>query len=189
MALDITAEPTITAVTLTDAKKQCRITNTAHDDLLVRLVGTASSQVEAITGCILTERSATYYLDTFPDDAIEIPYYPVTAVASIKYDDTDGNEQTLVENTDYYLALVGRTPKIAKADTWPVTLDNKLQAVRITLTLGYAASTDIPEDVKHAILVLVKELFDNGGETVGMDINEVPNTVRSLTAPYRRMMV
>jgi len=116
MALVITAAATDTPVSVDEAKEQCRIvdSDTTHDVLLTRLVKEATASIEIVTGAKLAPQTVRLELDTFPsgtglDAGIDLGLYPATSITSIKYDDADGVEQTLVEDTDYYTSHLKRS--------------------------------------------------------------------------------
>lgn len=203
MRLVIVTPPASTPVTLAEAKEQCRILvespeNTTHDSVITRLISAAVSSVESYTGARLYEQTVRLELDGFPSGDIELPVYPVTAITAFVYDDGDDVETTLTEDTgspsandDYWPALDGQRPYVRATNGWPATRLNKPGSVRITLTVGYAPDASpqfaVPDALKHAVLIRVKESFDNGGETItGMSVEAVSNTVSALLAPFRK---
>jgi len=182
-------------VTLTEAKEHCRVTSNAHDARITAYIAAATSAIESMTEMLLVEQTVRIELDGFPDDAIDIPVSPVQGVISVKYDDLSNVEQTLVANTNYYSRVSGRYPVIQPVGTWPTTCANKPGSVRITLLAGYDTANspidygeNVPADLRHAILVKVKEFFDNGGETIvgNNTVSPSANTVLSLTEQYKR---
>jgi hypothetical protein len=136
-------------------------------------------------------------MDKFPSGDIELPVYPVISITSVKYDDTDNTETTLTADTggsplgDYWSNLNGYCPFIRSTDgTWPTTYLNKPNVARVTMEVGHADPSAIHEDLRHAILVKVKEMFDHGGETIdGVSVEESVNTVEYLIAPHRKYNV
>lgn len=196
MALEVTTAPTDTPVSLADAKAQCRILtdDSTHDDLLTRLISAAVGYVESLTASRLSTQTLTLTLDRFPSDEIDLCVYPVTEVLSVKYDDVDDVEQTLLAagspTGDYWASLEGRYPKVRPVTYWPYTRNRKPSCVRIQFKAGYLKPDDVPQDLRHAVLVKVKELFDHGGESVtGMDVTPAMNTVKLLTDLHRRLPV
>lgn len=169
MPLIVTVPPTETPVTLEDAKEQCRIT--AGDDtqntLIDRLLQTAVSDIEGATGALLSAQTVRLDMDGFPCGDIDLTTYPVASITSVKYDDSSNVERTLVANTDYWVSLGGRYPKIVPVNPWPSTYDGKPNTVRITMVCGYTADT--PSDLCHAILLRVEGLFT--GEDTSMAVN------------------
>lgn len=191
MALVTTTQPTSTVVSLAEAKEHCRVTDTTHDTLIARLIVAATEQVEARTGRKLTPVTMRLDLDGFPSGDLCIPVTPVRAVTAFVYDDYEGTETALVAYTDgspagdYYVYLDGDSPFLRAVSAWPAAKAYKPNSVRLTFTAGYADPTDCPEDMRAAVMVKIKEMFDHGGETQ-MAMDHVINTVDYLIAPHRR---
>lgn len=114
--------------------------------------------------------------DSFPDSEIEIPKPPLISLDSVKYVDTDGILQTLVQDTDYEAVLGGETGKIrlVSGKSWPAT-KTTLNAVQIAFTAGYGASpVNVPENIRQAIRLLTGEHYERREEgIVGSEINPV----------------
>ncbi len=184
-------------VTLTEAKSHLRVSDSNHDTRITAYIAAATSIVESMSELLLVEQTVRLDLDGFPDASIEIPICPVSSVVSLKYDDTSNAEQTLVQETDFFVSLGGRYPKIAPVSAWPVAYSGKIASVRVTLTAGYETAyspvdyaENIPADLKHAVLIKLKELFDYGGETIlGQEVNPSANPVSLITLPYRRWWI
>jgi len=102
--------PTILAVTLEQAKAMCRICDDdTMDILLLAHIATATAEIEAYTGLILTTRTLRLDMDGFQAQDIDLLAAPVQSVSWVKYDDADGVEQT-VNVADYYAVLTGPEP-------------------------------------------------------------------------------
>jgi uncharacterized phiE125 gp8 family phage protein len=191
MPLVIVTQPASYPVSLDEAKSHCRVTDAAHDARLTLYIAAATATVEARTGMLLVQQTVRLELDAFPEWEIMIPVAPIQSVASVIYDNSLNVATTMVANTDYFTSLAGQYPKIVPVTAWPSTYLNKPNCVRVLMVAGYAGdSVIIPPDIKHAILVRIKELFDHGGETIlGYETNPSANTVSALTAPHRRWNV
>jgi uncharacterized phiE125 gp8 family phage protein len=121
-----------------------------------------------------------YYLDRFPR-WIELNKFPVSAISSIKYYDKSNVEQTL-SNTVYSLDLVSSPIRITLADnqSWPETY-TRLNAVKITMIVGYGAAADVPDDIKAAIKLMLGNLYVNReGNVIGRMVTEMPLGVKAL---------
>lgn len=193
--VDLT-KPAKLPVTIGEAREQCRITDDTHDTLLMRLIQNVTKQVETRCEMRLISRSMRLDLDAFPSggDDIHIPIYPVTTITTVAYTDADGDAQTLSEDTgspegDYWKEIGNdkMSPILRPLNYWPATKLNKPGAVQITFNAGYESVEDIPEDLRHGILLRVKELFDVSGESVsGVSMEQAINTFDALVHPYRR---
>jgi len=183
------------SITLEEAKAHLRVTDDSHDDRIMAYLASATSSIESLREIRLVEQTVRLELDGFPETFIDIPIAPVISVTSVKYDDSDNVEQTLVENTDYFVSLGGRYPKITAVDEWPTAYVGKPSSVRVVMVVGYATDSspldygeNVPLDLKHAIKVKIKEFFDHGGETIvgNNEVSPSANTVEALTLPYKR---
>ena len=184
--------PSIEPVSLDEARAQLSLYDDAtHDLLLSRLISAARASAEVATGMRCMSQTARLELDGFPDDgtAIDLGCYPVASVTSVKFDDTNGVEQTLVSGTDYWPSLGGMFPLLAPIDGWPDTCDGKPASVRIVMVVGNTAAANVPQDVRHAILLRMTEMFERRGEAVeAVSVAETPLSMRALLAPHTRWM-
>jgi uncharacterized phiE125 gp8 family phage protein len=90
--------------TIDEIKKHIYETST-DNDALIRLMATAAREyAEGRIWKQIIPASYILYMDTFPEDLIEIPKPPVIAVASVKYYNTD-NTITTLSSTLYQVDL------------------------------------------------------------------------------------
>ena len=94
--LTVPAAPALTAVTLAEAKDQCRVaaTDNGEDAILTRLIGAATSTVEAHCGTKLITQTLSMRCSAFCD-LLKLPTGPIQSITSIKYLDTNNAEQDL----------------------------------------------------------------------------------------------
>lgn len=153
--LTLITGPASFPVGVDEVKVRLRIDTTDLDDLLGQLIPEATAKVEELTGRALREQVWEYALDGF-SDPILLPKGPVTAVASIKYDDPAGAEQTLSASA-YSVDLVSDPQALVLNDgySWPdvATTPNP---VRVEFTSGYAA---VPDLVVSAIMRTVASML------------------------------
>ena len=204
-----TTEPTHALVSLSEAKDHLRVSIDADDDLITALVEAATQRWEAWCRRSFRLQTWSLHLPEFPttDDgslpAIELAYPPLRGVALLKYTDTDGNEQTLVEGTDFKVwkqtAMVGVVSP-AYSKSWPSTREEP-EAVRLTFTTGYLNAAEspaptptppsAPAKVAQAIKLTVGHWYENREEElIGTVSKSLPNTgkmlMRSLRIPEIR---
>jgi uncharacterized phiE125 gp8 family phage protein len=167
-------------VTLDQAKAQCRVEDTFEDDLLDGYIAAARAHVEAYCNTPLVSRTITAKCDSFCDFE-RFPLGPLASVSGIVYVDTDGANQTLA-GTVYELRSDGLEASIVLKynQSWPAIQSGS----RITVTgaVGYAA---IPDDIIHAILLLIAHWFQNR-EAVGDGLAIVPMGVDALLCNHRK---
>ena len=178
-------------VSIADAREQCAILDDdSHDVLLSRLIRSATKTVEAELEAVLMTQTLRVEFDGFPSGDLVIPVYPVQSITSVAYDDENDVEQTLVDGTDYWSTIEGQAPRLVAIESWPATKARKPGSVRITITAGYADQAAVPEDIRHAILIKVAELFMHREEAVvGMSVTPTQNTIKRLLTPHRRRFV
>lgn len=187
-ASTVTAEPANEPVTLAEAKAQCRVDGTADDTALNGFIAAGRSYVESYLGTPIITRTVTVKCDSFADFA-RFPVVPLQSVSSISYIDTAGTNQTL-QTSIYETRSDGLTASLAlKANqTWPTIQIGS----RITVEAIVGADT-APEAVKHAILLLISQWFDERSSlsamsrpaAAGGDIPELPHAVTALLANHR----
>lgn len=158
--------------------------DTSEQALVERLIAAARAHVEAYTGTRLASQTVSVKCDCFTDLA-RLPEAPVTSVTSIEYVDTAGTTQTL--STDVYeLRADGIEAAIVRKynQVWPaIRLGSR---ITLTAVVGYAAA---PDDVRHAMLLLVGAWYENREQTVvGVSVADLPMPVsaEALLANHRR---
>lgn len=113
-------------------------------------------------------------LDGFPA-CIVLPYSPVQSVASVKYTDYAGVEQTI--STGYLDIDTYSTPariRPAYGQTWPAPRPG-FNVVRVRYTCGYAKASDVPESIRHGLRLLIAHYFENREAVViGTSSDELP---------------
>lgn len=92
----------------------------------------------------------------------------------------------IVDNTIYYLTQSDfwSTLQPFEDQDWPDNTDNRLQAVKVTFTVGYGANLSaIPEDIQIGLLQHIAALFENHGDCDCGDI--VPELTQLIYNRYR----
>lgn len=181
-----TSQPAVEPVTLDEVKAQAVITAGNTDDaLLTRLIKVARQEAENLTHRTLIASGWLRTLDAFPA-AVHLIRGPVISVDSILYDDEDGIEQTLnpadfvLDKSDGMRCYV--VPAYGKA--WPSTRAH-INAVRVAYTAGFgAAAADVPEDLRHWIMVRVATLYEHREQFVTGTIVSPAPYMQTLLEPY-----
>ena len=129
------------------------------------LTATWKLVLDAFPGMSLSGMSGISEGRRFPHNAIVIHKNPVQSVASIKYLDMSGVQQTM-PSTDYVVDTTMEPARITPVfgKIWPIALP-QIGSVEITFTAGYGAAADVPAGIKHWMLMRVDGLFKNRGET------------------------
>ena len=159
MPTRLITQPAALAVSLASAKLNLRIDNSDSDAIITAWIQGITTHAEHITGRSFINQTWRVTLDAFPD-AIEIPC-PVSSVASVKYLDTLGAEQTLAAN-QYIVDMVSEPGAIVPAVgvTWPDTYD-RINSVYVDVVAGYGATdASVPDGIKLYILAKLTEQYD-----------------------------
>ena len=183
MALRLITAPAAEPVTLTEAKAHLRVDHTDEDALISALISAARTYCEQFTARAFVSQTWELVIDEFPTSEIMIPLPPLQSVESIKYDDSDGNEQTLGA-LDYDVDTVSQPGWVVPVTTgWPTSTWDGINAVRIRFVAGYDPGTDspidlaanVPQSIKAAILLHVGQFYDQREDiVVGTVVNRVP---------------
>lgn len=186
MALSTVTAPTVTPVTLAALKEHLRLTGTDEDSPLAIYLGAATAWVEDFTRRCVINRTLKLTLDLFPYlGQIELPRPNVSSVTFVKYYNTDGTLTTLSAD-DYWTVLnepSGPGLIILKSSAdWPDLQEDRPRAVEVTFVAGYgAATTDVPDDVRQAVMLLAAHLFENRVPIItGTIVSPVGFTVEAL---------
>jgi uncharacterized phiE125 gp8 family phage protein len=125
------------------------------------------------------------FLDKF-QQKIEIPFPKLQSITTVKYTDTDGAQQTLSDTL--YTVVTNTEPGYiipAYNQDWPDIRDVP-DAVEVRFIAGYGlASTDVPQDMRHAILLLIGTWDENTEDVQPFNLNQIPFGVKALLDPHR----
>lgn len=185
MRVVVVTEPSL-VLPLADAKAHLAIDEAdTHDDAKIEAyVAAATAHVDGPAGWLgrsLGKQTLEIRRCGF-STWINLPYGPVLSVASIKYDDADGTEQTL--DPALYFELGGSICPAANA-AWPAVRPGP-ESVRVQYDAGYEAGK-VPTPIIQAIKLMVGDFYRfTESATIGAT-NKVPMsaTVERLLAPYR----
>ena len=181
-------------VTVAEAKAHLRVEHDDDDTYIAGLIKAARAMVERETNRTLIVGTYELTLDSFydprvcrPSGEISLQRGPILNVESVKYDDPDGDEQTL-DAARYYVDAVSEPGWIVPTrEGWESTLDG-INAVRIRFTAGYEPTTDsppdpagnVPDDAMHAIKMLVSLWYENREPVASVEMKAIPRSVDAL---------
>jgi uncharacterized phiE125 gp8 family phage protein len=115
---------------------------------------------------------------------VKLPGGNLGAITSVTYLDADGDEQTLA--TSVYeadtLSVPGRM-LLAYGESWPATR-YQWNAVKVRYTVGWAVD-DVPVPIKHALKLLVAQMYENRVPEVDRALSKVEFAVDALLNSYR----
>ncbi|WP_062225670.1 head-tail connector protein [Aureimonas frigidaquae] len=182
MSLSLVTAPRGLPVDLDEVKAHLRVTGFAEDELIERLMKTATQRLDGPYGkigrCLLTQTWA-YTTDRVSRE-IEIPLAPVSAVSSI----------TGLIPADYTVHrlrdLDGTVIRPASTGSW--YLNHAGERV-VTFVAGFGeAPDDVPEPIRTAITMHVAHLYEHRESVTAsaISLSETPQAYEDLIAPYRK---
>jgi uncharacterized phiE125 gp8 family phage protein len=155
--------PAAPPLTRDEVKAHLKVDTDYENAVLDALIAGAVATVDGPRGIGICMMKQTWRLtlDRFTR-FITIPLGPNVEVTSVKYDDTDGAEQTL-DPSGYRLAA-GLDPAVLSptdGSSWPVVLCQP-GSVRIEFTAGYGeTSAEVPADLVNALKLVVGSLHED----------------------------
>ena len=172
------------AITTAQAKEHLRITHSDDDSYVEAITLVASEWCEDFQNKVYVQREVVDQCDAFPVE-FRPRRSPLISVDSIKYVDTNGTTQTLAASV-YDVGIYKEPGRIALAynQTWPDTR-SEINAVTLTYQAGYVARANIPEEIKHAVKLMVGHLFENREAVTNLSMRELPIGVKALLSMKR----
>jgi uncharacterized phiE125 gp8 family phage protein len=190
-SVSVTTAPSVEPVTAAEVKLFSKIDFSDDDTLLTIQIKSARQMVEKYLNKTLIDTTLKAYYTNY-NQRVWLPYGPHQSVTSVTRKRRN-ESTTLTVNTDYY--LLGDTVKYLDLEPTgiinPPGLSRDEQALgwdlEVVFVAGYgAASTDIPQPIKEAILKTIETNYDmRGNLVVGLISSELPNTAKALINSYR----
>jgi uncharacterized phiE125 gp8 family phage protein len=189
--------PSVEPITTTEAKTHLNVSGTSKDTYIDTLIVTARRQIERYLNRALINQSWKVYYDCWKHE-MKIPFgrlqiagaSPGPASPVVKYYNTSGTLTTLTES-DYYWVVTTTDPGriVRKYDvTYPELQDGRPDAIEIAFTAGFgAAATAIPDEIKHAMKLLITNYFEHRGDIVigGQTAHKIPSYITDLIHSYK----
>lgn len=176
-SLELVDAPLITPITLAEVKAQLRVEHDDDDTMLTRLidVAVAYTDVRGALGQAMITQKWGQWIDSTPPQSVSLILGPVQGVTSVKYYDTDGNLQTDDINKYEVFGTQFATKISPKSGfSWPVAQDRQ-DAIKIKYEIGYGdAATDVPQTIRHALMLMVGHWYDNREQTQMDDLSDIP---------------
>lgn len=178
MGLVITSPPVIEPVTVEECFAHLRLdvdpNNTSEINYLSSLISTARIFCEQWQGRSYIARIYEYVIDSWPHSTIELPMPPVIEIESVYCDST-------IPNTHYLLDTSSFIARLSPITAWPKQPQQKIGGITITYVAGYGYTRDdVPQNIRHAIMMLVSELYENREDTDKFNTYTVPWSVKTL---------
>lgn len=184
--------PAETPVSLTEVKAHLRVDHTDEDSTITIYLNAAVEALDGWNGtlgrCMVTQTWTQDWPAFVSGDKIPLPFPDVQSV-TLAYTDTLGASQTLA-SSKYHLIHdhLSSALELSDGSVWPNT-DDLPNAVRITMVSGYGAASDVPADLKAAILLHVGHMYENRESVaVGTIASGLPQAYEFLVNKHRRVV-
>lgn len=195
--------PAAEPIALADAKLHLRVTTSSEDSLITSYIKAARVLCENYSQKAFVTQTWKLFLDGWPRSSkrdtwwdgvregsindlflvkrdLELPRAPLVSVTHIKVYDAAEVATTL--DSDTYGVDSSSNPGriyLQSGQTWP-TVGRPSNGIEIQYVAGYGSASDVPDDIKTAILMLIAHLYENRGDVD----TELPTTVQALLGAH-----
>ncbi|HHL20743.1 MAG TPA: hypothetical protein ENJ52_04370 [Aliiroseovarius sp.] len=190
MLVELTTVPG-TAIPVAEFKEHLRLGTGFADDgvqdsVLENFLRAALSAIEARTGKALFSRSFQWTLTAWRDLAAQaLPVAPVTAITSLSIVDRLGTTE-VIDPSKYVLEQDMHRPRLV-ATTFCLPAIPVAGSAVIVFDAGFGAAwTDIPFDLRQAVLLLAAHYYEHRSDAAASG-REIPHGVTSLIQRYRNV--
>lgn len=178
--LKLVTSATSNIITIEEAQNHLRVDSDDDITYVESLIYAAEKHLSDVCGRRYVGETYDLYLDGFIEK-IYFPIGPVASITSVKYQDGDDAEQSLVLDTDYYADIISDPSYIKAVNTWPSVYD-KPNAVVIRFVTGITSPELIPLEFKQAALLLIGEMYAKRED----HIKRFPTAAQRLISNLRR---
>ena len=216
--LNLVTAPATEPVTLAEVKAHLKIDGTDEDTLLTTLITVARQAVEDYTGRALITQTWQVFYDRFPDvyydncrisesgdrpynyyqdygkarqiDIKKPPLLSITHIKTYANDDTATIFSASSYQVSTYSGVAPTYGRVTLKDgvSFPYFTRNS-DGIEIQFVAGYGAASDVPDQLKQAILTLIAFIYENRGDcgTCDAGIVSMPNIVLLMLQPFKMM--
>lgn len=187
MTLVRVAAPAVPPITLAEAKEQCRVDFSDDDALINRLIAAAVALVDG-TGELGRAMVTQTWAEWLPPQSgrVRLRMGPVQSLVSVQYYDANDTLQTATL-ADFDVRPCGDFSTVGPVSgaAWPAAT-SRTDALKITYVAGFGdGETDVPEGIRHALLMTVAHWYERREALSEVDLKEVPRAVGRLIGNER----
>lgn len=180
MSVQVLVPPVLEPVSLVETKIFLQLDSSFEDTLVSDLITAANETVEQTTGKVLIARTLRQTFHSWPDKGIfELSVSPLIQINQVQYRDAN-NVVSVVSPGDYYVDV--NRARVIVLSTFPsFSFTHPADALQIDYVAGYGNDApSIPPSFRLAILLIVRDLYEHRGESVG----PMPLRAQALLAPF-----
>jgi len=184
-----TVAPSTTPISVAEAKQHLRVDHDSDNNYIASLISVATASVEQFLRKALITQTRRLDLCEFPSSEFVLDHPPLVSVTSLDYTATSGATATVGSSVyDVDTSSVPGRVLLGSEQTWPTSIDDTWNAVRLTYVTGTAtSSTGVPAAYRHALKLLVERWYEHRGDVVTGSVKELPHGVADLLRPTRNM--
>lgn len=180
----VTTPPSVEPLLVAEANTHLHVSG--QDSYVTTLIKVARMSIERYLQRTLCTTTYKAYADNW-ESVMTLPFPTLQSVTSVKYYNTEGTLTTL--STSNYWVVTTDDPGciVRKYDvTYPELQDGRPDAIEIIYVAGYGAAEAVPEDIKHAMKLLIANYYENRGDiVVGTSATRIPNYITDLIHSYK----
>ena len=172
-------------VTLSEMKTWLRLDGDEEDDLVMALVTAARLTIEASMRRFMMAQTWRLTLDAWPPGGmLRLPLAPVRSLVAARVRTGEGVTVS-VPAASLRLRAGDDPPTLRIAG--PVPLPGPADGgIEIDLSVGYGlTAAEVPAPLRQAVRVLATRWFENRGDGIDPQLQELPRDILVMTAPYR----
>ncbi len=174
------SKATAEILSLAEVKNYLKVDDTTDDTLIGILINTAISYAEKYMGIDLLETVWENYRDDIEQD-LTLRRAKFLSVSGIQY--MHDGSYNLVDSDDYQIAGNGVYGKVERISL-PESYDDHPEAIKIVFKTGFGATgSDVPYDIKTALMSHIACLYENRGDCSASD--NIPTASRLIYSNYR----
>jgi len=181
--------PALEPITLAEARAHCRVPDSYTDDdtYLSGLITTARQLLEEQCWSSFVTQAWDFWWSSF-DNRMFIPRGPLIGITTFRYR-LPNSPYTLTDVSEYDYEVSSEHglwyARLSYNATWP-TSRGHYDDIYMRVSNGYGpAAANVPTPIKHAIKLMVGDLYANREEAAGGVSKRVESRVDSLIGPYR----
>jgi uncharacterized phiE125 gp8 family phage protein len=182
--LTLVTAPTTEPITLTDIKDHLRIDTDIDSEVeeINSYISAARRWCEHFQNRAYISQTWDWALDEWPASPFPVPLPELQSITSITYYDTDETAATWTA-TNYIVDTYSDPGRVSLGYglTYPTTTLRPVNGIIVRFVAGYGdAESNIPDNVKQAIRLLVGHLYENRENTWIKPLERIPMGVEAL---------